>query len=262
MFTPEQLLANSQTRLRDAIAERKAAQDELLALRDKLESGDDSITRDMVTSQVALRDAADARWTTCPPRSTRCVRRSPVTSRSPRFGRRSGHRREVPVLRPGGPRRCRAAHLQPRRPPWVGVPDRRPVGPGEQRLRRPAASRPSHGRGDRRARRPVARQHPEIGELRRSGRTAVPDRPVRAEAKGVPSVRRCLPPAPAAGLGQLSPSRGSPPPPPRRCVPMDVGSVETNIDDTALDISVQEIAGAQSLSRKAVSPVALASTTL
>ena len=34
MFTPEQLLANSQTRLRDAIAERKAAQDELLALRE------------------------------------------------------------------------------------------------------------------------------------------------------------------------------------------------------------------------------------
>ncbi len=61
MFTPEQLLANSQTRLRDAIAERKAAQDELLALREKLESGDDSITRDMVTSQVALRDAADAK---------------------------------------------------------------------------------------------------------------------------------------------------------------------------------------------------------
>lgn len=59
MFTPEQLLTNTQTRLREALATRKQAQDELLALREKLEAGDDTITRDMVTDQIAVRDAAD-----------------------------------------------------------------------------------------------------------------------------------------------------------------------------------------------------------
>ncbi len=59
MVTMKELIARSQKKLDDAIAARGEKQAALLDLRDKIESGDESVTREMIAALAAERDGLD-----------------------------------------------------------------------------------------------------------------------------------------------------------------------------------------------------------
>lgn len=60
MVTMKELIARAQKRLDDAIAARGEKQAALLDLRDKIEKGDESVTREMIAALAAERDGLDA----------------------------------------------------------------------------------------------------------------------------------------------------------------------------------------------------------
>ena len=60
MVTMKELIARAQKKLDDAIAARGEKQAALLDLRDKIEQGDESVTREMIAALAAERDTLDA----------------------------------------------------------------------------------------------------------------------------------------------------------------------------------------------------------
>ena len=255
MFTPEQLLANSQTRLRDAIAERKAAQDELLALREKLESGDDSITRDMVTSQVALRDAADAKVDDLSAEvdamRAEIARDAEIAALQAQVEDTGVKSRSYDqVARVGAEQRTYNPGNDPRGSAFLTDVLSARVGNdygAQQRLGRHMDEEIVE-RGDQlRANTPSANF---AGLVVPQYLTDLYAPKAKASRPFADACRQH--PLPASGntvtISRITTSTTT-------AVRSDETSAvsETNIDDTALDISVQEIAGAQSLSRKAVS---------
>ena len=60
MVTMKELIARAQQKLDVAIAARGEKQAALLDLRDKIENGDESVTREMIAALAAERDGLDA----------------------------------------------------------------------------------------------------------------------------------------------------------------------------------------------------------
>jgi len=254
-MTFDDLIKNCESRLRDAIALRTAEQSELVDLRDKLAAGDESITREMVTAQVAKRETADARVDELSAELDELraeqARDAKIAELQTQVEDTGVTRRAYDqVARVGQEARTYTPGNDPRGSAFLADVLSARVGNdygAQQRLGRHMDEEMVE-RGDQlRANTPSANF---AGLVVPQYLTDLYAPKAKASRPFADACRNH--PLPASGntvtISKITTATTT-------AVRSDETSAvsETNIDDTALDISVQEIAGAQSLSRKAVS---------
>lgn len=254
-MTFDDLIKNCESRLRDAIAVRTAEQSELVDLRDKLAAGDESITREMVTAQVAKRETADARVDEL---SAELDELRAEQARDAKIAELQTQVEDTGVTRRAYDQVARVGAEQ-----RTYRPDQDPKGVGFLRDFVAGSVLGNYG-AQQRLGRHMDEEIVERGDQLRANTTSanfaglvVPQYLTDLYA---PKAKASRPfadacrnhPLPASGntvtISKITTATTT-------AVRSDETSAvsETNIDDTTLDVSVQEVAGGQSLSRKSVS---------